>query len=222
MANGWRAWTLSATVSWLMKLFLVGLLPYLIFIGDYLFAVMACIAVVLSLVPSVVERNKNIHLPFELDLLVTLAIFSHTFLGEWLMFYERVRLWDKILHLFGTAVISITAFMTVYTLHYTRKIRLSVPLIGFFTVIFAIAIGALWEVTEFLVDILFGTTTQKGLRDTMWDLVYDLIAGVAVAVFGMIYVKYSDNSTRDSFTRPFGEIFGRGRTTRRGRRRNRI
>jgi hypothetical protein len=194
-----------------MKLLLLGLLPYEVYIGDYLFALATVLAIVLSLVPSIVERNHQIHLPFELDLLITLALFLHTFLGEVMMFYERVWLWDKALHVYGTAVISMLAFMIVYTLHYTRKLRLTIPFIGFFTITFALAVGSLWEMAEFAVDCLFEKSTQKGLSDTMLDLAYDLLAGGIIAVAGMFYVRYSKPETRKRLTRPLGEIFKRGK-----------
>ncbi len=198
----------STALSWLMKFLLVGLLPYEVYRGEYLFAFATLLAIALSFIPSIVERNYHITLPFELDLLITLALFLHTFLGEWLMFYERLWLWDKILHVYGSAVISMLAFMIVYTLHYTKKLRLTIPFVGFFTVIFAMAVGALWEIIEFTVDNLFDKTTQKGLDDTMWDLINDLIGGMVVAVLGMLYVRYSRPETRKRLARPIGEIFG--------------
>ncbi len=191
-----------------MKLILFSMLPYEIYIGDYPFALATLAAIVVSFVPAVVERNYHITLPFELDLLITLAIFLHMFLGELLMFYERFAPWDVILHLFSTAVISLLAFMIVYTLHYTKKLRLSIPLVGFFTVTFAMFVGSIWEILEYAVDIFFDTTAQKGLSDTMWDLIYDLIAGIIVACLGMAYVRYSKPEERKRVTRPLGELFG--------------
>jgi hypothetical protein len=134
------------------------------------------------------------------------------FLGEWLKFYERIAMWDVILHLFSTAVISMLAFMIVYTLHYTKKLRLSIPLVGFFTVTFAMFVGSLWEILEYAVDIFFKTSAQKGLGDTMLDLIYDLIAGIIVACLGMFYVRYSKPDERRRVTRPLGELFGVRRT----------
>lgn len=191
---------------------MVGLLPYLVYTGNYLFTIVTLLAVALSLTPSIIERNYRIQLPFELDLLITLSIFLHTFLGEWLMFYERVWMWDKFLHFFNSAVVAILAFVAVYSLHYTKKLRLTVPFVGFFTLIFSGAMGAVWEIIEFWVDIFFSQTMQGGLNDTMWDLMYDLIGGGIIAVLGMIYVKYSVPDTRKRLTRELGEIFGSRRS----------
>ncbi|HZX35839.1 MAG TPA: hypothetical protein VFF54_05050 [Thermodesulfobacteriota bacterium] len=204
----WRGLTVSAAISWFLKLLMVGLLPYLVYTGNYLFTIVTLLAVALSLAPSIIERNYRIQLPFELDLLITLSIFLHTFLGEWLMFYERVWMWDKFLHFFNSAVVAILAFVAVYSLHYTKKLRLTVPFVGFFTLIFSGAMGAVWEIIEFWVDIIFYQTMQTGLNDTMWDLMYDLIGGGIIAVLGMIYVKYAAPETRRRLTRELGEVFG--------------
>ena len=200
--------SISTAISWLMKLVLLAMLPYEIYTGDYPFALATLVAIAVSLTPAVLERNYKITLPFEFDLLITLAIFLHMFLGETLMFYERIEQWDTVLHLFSTAVISLLAFMIVYTFHYTKKLRLSIPLVGFFTVIFAMFVGSLWEILEYVVDVVFKTSAQKGLPDTMWDLIYDLLAGVIVACLGMTYVRYSKPDERRRVTRPLRELFG--------------
>ncbi|MEK7313210.1 MAG: hypothetical protein AAB065_01940 [Deltaproteobacteria bacterium] len=211
-ATWWRRLTISAAISWFLKLLMVGLLPYLVYTGNYLFTIVTLLAVALSLTPSIIERNYRIQLPFELDLLITISIFLHTFLGEWLMFYERVWMWDKFLHFFNSAVVAILAFVAVYALHYTKKLRLTVPFVGFFTLIFSGAMGAVWEIIEFWVDIIFNQTMQNGLDDTMWDLMYNLIGGGIIAVLGMIYVKYSVPDTRKRLTRELGEVFGSKRS----------
>ena len=206
--NGWLNISVSTALSWLMKFVMMGMLPYAIYKGRYLFAAATGIAILLSLLPSIVEKSYRVTLPFELDLLITMMIFLHTFFGEWLKFYDRIWLWDKILHIYGTGVIAMLAFMIVYTLHYTKKIRLTLPLVGLFTIIFAMAVGGFWEIGEFALDKLFSIDTQNGLDNTMWDLVNDLIGGTFIAAMGIVYIKYSKPDERKRLTRPLGEVFG--------------
>jgi len=206
--RNWRRVHLSAGLSWLMKLLMVGMIPYEVYRGGYLFTSLILLAVGISLVPSLVQRNYNITLPFELDLLITLSIFLHTFLGEGLDFYSRYWLWDKLLHVYGSAVFALLAFTIVYTLHYTRKLRLTLPLIGLFTFAFSMAMGAMWEIAEFGVDNIFGSQSQHGLADTMIDLINDFAGGLAAAGLGVVYVKYSNPETRRRLAKPLGEVFG--------------
>ena len=206
--NGWLNISISTALSWLMKFIMIGMLPYVLYSGNYLFAFATGVAIILSLLPSIVERNYRITLPFEMDLLITLMIFLNTFFGDLLKFYDNFWIWDKILHIYGSAVISMLAFMIVYTLHYTKKIRLTLPLVGLFTIIFAMAVGGFWEIGEFAVDKLFLKDTQNGLDNTMWDIINDFIGGIFIAVVGIIYIKYSRPAERKRLTRPLGEVFG--------------
>ncbi len=207
MTRSWKAIPAIAILSWLMKFILIGMLPYLLFKGNYLFALATLVAFFLSLAPSIVNRNSEIHLPIEIDLLITLSIFLHTFFGELLEFYNKIWIWDKVLHLYSSAVIAMLAFMIVYNLHYTRKLSLSLPFIGLFTIVFALAVGSLWEMGEFTVDKLLGLNTQKGLNNTMWDLINDLIGGAIAAFLCVIYVKYAKPEKRKRLTKPIGEVF---------------
>lgn len=211
MLKNWRTLSITAGLSWLMKLLMVSLLPVAAMRGDYLFAVLIIFSVALSLVPSLLERSYRVTLPFELDLLITLSIFLNTFMGEGMDLYQKVWLYDKALHVYGSAVAGMLAFVVVYTLNFTRRVRLSLPFIGIFTVTFAMAMGGLWEIGEFTVDSLFGKTTQSGLADTMWDLINDLIGGMITAVLGMLYVRYSKPDARKRLAMPLGEVFGLGR-----------
>lgn len=211
MLRNWRSLSVTAGLSWFMKLLMVLLLPVELYKGEYLFSILLVFSVALSLIPSLLEKSYRVTLPFELDLLITLSIFLNTFMGEGLNFYQKVWLYDKALHIYGSAVVGLLAFVVVYTLNYTRKVRLSLPLIGFFTVTFAMAMGGIWEIMEFTVDSLFGKTTQNGLADTMWDLINDLIGGFITAAIGMLYVKYSNPDVRKKLAMPLGEVFGMGK-----------
>lgn len=206
--NGWLSrTTISATLSWLMKLILIGLFLYVSFIGDLFLAAAAGTTIFLSLLPSLLEKSHNATLPWELDFLITLAFFLHTFFGEWLRFYDSFWFFDKIMHLYGTSVIALLAFLIVYTLHFTKKLRLTIPFTGFFTVTFAMFVGGLWEIAEFAFDKAFGHNTQYSLDNTMWDMINNLIGGAFIAVIGMIYVRYSRPEERKRITRTIGEVF---------------
>ncbi|MFQ5328409.1 MAG: hypothetical protein ACE5D4_00275 [Thermodesulfobacteriota bacterium] len=209
--KGWRTVTVTTVLSWFMKLILIGSLPYSLYDGDYLYAIAATVAIALSLTPSIIQRNYRVTLPFELDFLITLSIFAHIVFGEQMHFYERFWLWDKILHVYGSAVISLLAFIIVYTFHSTGKLKLTLPFIGLFTVVFTLAVGGLWEIGEFTVDKLLDLNTQRGLDNTMWDIINDLIGGSLAALLGMLYVRYSHPDNRKRLAKPLGEVFNLNR-----------
>ncbi len=198
---------LHTFLAWFLKLSILALIPYLIIKGDYLFAFAAVIAFIIAIIPSIIERTYKVHLPWEMDLLISLIIYLHTFCGEILYFYEKIPVWDDILHFMGTAVIAILAFMVVYTFHFTGKLRLTLPFIFLFTFVFALAIGAIWEIMEFGIDQIFGRNTQhSSLNDTMWDLIADFMGGLFASLIGVIYIKKSRPLERLKFTRPLRMI----------------
>jgi uncharacterized membrane protein YjdF len=68
--------------------------------------------------------------------------------------------------------------------------------VAFFAFLFAVGIGALWEIFEFSMDKTFGTNMQKpmlgdpsGLTDTMWDLIVASVGALVISVFGYVYLK---------------------------------
>ena len=62
--------------------------------------------------------------------------------------------------------------------------------VAFFAFCFAVTIGALWEIWEFMLDQVFGLNTQKsGLVDTMWDLIVDTVGALIGAGAGWAYLK---------------------------------
>ena len=212
LGKSWRTVSISAGLSWLMKLLLLGITPYQVYNGEYLYALATFIAFIISLIPSVVERNYRITLPFELDLLFTLMVFLHAFMGEVLDLYSKFELFDKALHLYGGVVIAMLGFLVVYTLHYTRKVRLSLPLVGFFTISFTMAMGAMWEIGEFTVDKFFNTRAQNSLDDTMFDMIVtSSAAGRVCPRHGLCRFSHPDERIR--LARPLGEVFGAGNST---------
>ena len=60
---------------------------------------------------------------------------------------------------------------------------------AFLVIIFAMAMGVVWEFFEWGIDLAFGTHEQWGLQDTMKDLLVDTTAGIFIAVIGVQLVK---------------------------------
>jgi hypothetical protein len=182
---------INTVISLFLKLLLISILPLMIIEKQYLMAVAAVIAIILSLIPMILKRRSHISLPWIVDFLITLALYLHMG-GVVFHWYNIYPDWDVMMHIFGTAVVALLGFMLVFTLYYTGKIHLSILMMGFFTFIFAIGIGGLWELMEFASDTFLRTNSQLGsLFDTDMDLFWDMIAGLIVAGLGMLYVKYT-------------------------------
>jgi len=188
-----KKFEINYIITHILRSLLIVSTIYSIYIADYLFAFGSLIATIISFIPSIIERNYKIAIPWIFEFFIVFFLFMHTISVQFKLY--DIFLWSWAAHFAVTAFIAVLAFTIVYTFDFTKKIKLSVVMIGFFTVIFALAVGAVWEIGEFSLDQLLGTNTQgdafqSPLIDTMVDLIFDLLAGVIVAILGMIYVEY--------------------------------
>jgi hypothetical protein len=195
-------------LGWVLRFVILLTFGYVVYEGDYLFAITSLFAIFLSCTPMMLNRSFKISLPWELNFLITFSLFLHVTLGEVMEFYDLYPFWDKFMHLLGTAIIGILGFMAVYSFHYARKIRLSLPLICLFTVIFSMAVGSAWEIGEFTIDKIFGRNTQYSLDNTMIDLINNTIAGLVVGISGIFYVKYVEGHSRKRLHRTVRATLG--------------
>lgn len=96
----------------------------------------------------------------------------------------------------------IVGFLMVYIMNESARVNLYLEpgFIAFFASLFAISIGTFWEIFEFSVDALMGTTMQKpmpgdpsGLTDTMWDMIVNAIGASLISILGWWYLKTGQN-----------------------------
>jgi hypothetical protein len=144
----------------------------------------------LTFIPSFIERSYKINLPTEFELLVVLFISSSLFLGEVKKFYIKFWWWDLFLHSMSAMILGFVGFLIVYILYTEKRIKTTPRFVMLFSFCFAVAIGALWEIVEFTIDSSLGWNMQKsGLVDTMWDLIVDAIGAFVVSLSGYFYLK---------------------------------
>ncbi len=147
-------------------------------------------AFVASVLPAVLARNTRLNAPAGFQLTVILFIFATIFLGEVYEYYERFWWWDMALHTSSGLVLGWVAFLFLFTLFDHQRVRMSPILLSCFAVAFAMAMGTLWEIFEFIVDTLMGMEMQRGglsdgggLEDTMSDQIVNALgASIAVAI----------------------------------------
>ncbi|SFR76035.1 hypothetical protein SAMN05216203_2838 [Marinobacter daqiaonensis] len=154
--------------------------------------------IVVTFLPVLLERRFRIHIPPELQLLAIGFVFASLFLGEVRDYYTRYWWWDIALHTSSGVLLGILGFLLVHILNETERIDVHMKpgFVAFFAFLFALGIGALWEIFEFAMDSLFGMNMQKpmlgdpsGLTDTMWDLIVDAAGALFIAVLGWRYLR---------------------------------
>jgi len=148
------------------------------------------------------RRNYRVVFPGFLGFLIVLQLHLHTFWGVWLRFYDSHWFWDKLLHLTGTVLVSFVGFLAAYALHTSGKVRLTGPALALFTVVFGNALGAWWEIVEFLVDKTLRKNTQYGLDNTMIDLINNFVGSLVAPGLGWVYLKVTARKERQQPAEP--------------------
>lgn len=156
----------------------------------------------LTLFPLLAAHRFRVYIPPEFELLAIAFVFASLFLGEVYGYYTRFWWWDIALHTSSGLLLGIVGFLLVHVLNETDDVGLNMKpgFVAFFAFLFAIGVGAVWEIFEYAMDTLFGTNMQKpmgsdpsGLTDTMWDLIVDTLGAFVISVSGYGYLKSAGN-----------------------------
>ncbi|MEX2575878.1 MAG: hypothetical protein WD382_04425, partial [Halofilum sp. (in: g-proteobacteria)] len=150
--------------------------------GQWFAAFVTTGIVLLTLFPVLLARRFDVFVPAEFSLLAIVFVFASLYLGEVHDYYARYWWWDIVLHAASGFLLGIVGFLLVHVMNEMTDVGMHMKpgFVAFFAFLFAVGVGALWEIFEFGMDQLFGMNMQKGmlgdpsgLTDTMWDLIVD-------------------------------------------------
>ncbi|MFO7812942.1 MAG: hypothetical protein R6V21_08245 [Pelovirga sp.] len=160
--------------------------------------------ILITFAPLFLEKKFHVFIPPEFVLFSIVFVFASLFLGEIHGYYTRYWWWDIALHTGSAILLGIVGFLLVHVLNETENIgvHLKPGFVALFAFLFAVGIGALWEIFEFAMDSFFGMNMQKemladpsGLTDTMWDLIVDTLGAMVIAILGYSYIKTAKNES---------------------------
>lgn len=164
--------------------------------ANYTWLPASVLCLFVSVIPSILRRDLEIVLPFELNFWIVLALFLHV-IGGFSGFYDNVPYWDHITHAMSASLIAALGFVVVVSVDkYVETIHLPRPFLVLFIIMFTMAFGVIWELMEFLNDQIFGTRLQYDLDDTMVDMMFDAFGGFIVGIAGYHYLT---NTTPEHF-----------------------
>jgi hypothetical protein len=191
-------WMVIATTT------IMGLDLILLLLDQQWFSAMLALAIaLLVLAPTLLGRRLPVFIPAEFQILALAFMFSALFLGEVQDFYGRFWWWDIALHASSGLMLGVLGFLLVYILNENERVHLSMRprFVALFAFLFAVAVGAIWEIFEFSMDRFFGAGMQKpmlgdesGLTDTMWDLIVDTVGALLISGMGWWYMHRRERS----------------------------
>lgn len=170
-------------------------------------AIEVTVILCITFLPVLLGNRFQVKIPHEFETLAVVFVYLSLFLGEVQGFYVRYWWWDMVLHAGSGFLLGILGFLLVYVLNKKEDVEMDLhpKFIAFFAFMFAMGMGALWEIFEFTIDQMLGTNMQKsGLVDTMWDLIVNTIGALIISVSGWGYLKTKD---RDSFLEEWIDSF---------------
>lgn len=158
--------------------------------GQWSLVFVAAITFALTLMPLLIQRYMQVVFPVSFASAIVVFIYGTLFLGEVASFYERLWWWDIALHGGSAVGFGLIGFVLIFMLFEGDRYAAPPVAICGFAFSFAVSVGVVWEVFEYLMDLAFGLNMQKsGLRDTMGDLMVDVAGSLIGAAAGFFYLK---------------------------------
>jgi hypothetical protein len=183
-----------------MQLTLVGM----VFVGferqNVGVIVNAAVALAVTYVPAILERDYELPMDAGLTVWVTGAVFLHAFgvvgvPGLTGNLYRGLWWWDHLTHALSSSIVAAVGYTAVRGLdEHTDAVHLPPRFTFVFVLVFVAAFGVLWEVVEFALGGLSAALgsgavlTQYGLEDTMLDMGFNLLGGLLVGLFGTAHL----------------------------------
>ncbi|WP_254528684.1 hypothetical protein [Natrinema gelatinilyticum] len=181
------------TVSRAMQLALAALLLVGVVRRDLTTLVNAGVALAITFLPAVLERDARLPLEPGLVFWLTTAVFLHA-LGS-AGAYALVGQWDSLTHTISASIVAAAGYAVVRGIDlHTDEVYLPTTMLFAFILVFVLAFGVIWELLEFAIDEsarLLGfraVVAQYGLDDTIVDLVFDSAGAVVAAIWGSFYL----------------------------------
>lgn len=169
---------------------LIGIIYFFIYLyqGNYSFAALCVFVVIHPLVIPIV--NKIFH--YKINTYIKFTYFSLIFmgavLGSVMGLYNYISFFDNITHFISGILIAGIIPIIYKSYHKDNKINYNV--LTMLIIISVAASAVFWEIYEYLSDTFLKTNAQKGLIDTMQDMISAILGSL---VFIVLFINRKKN-----------------------------
>jgi uncharacterized membrane protein YjdF len=182
--------------------------PFVIFFTqtrDYGLMLLQCLlGLIVLFLPGLLERRCKVVIENFVYIFFLVFLYAAIILGEVHDFYYRVPHWDTLLHACSGVMLGAIGVSAIDILNNSKKVRLNLSegFIVLFSFFFAVALGAVWEIYEYSMDMFFGFNMQRyrleggaqlagqlALYDTMKDIIVDVLGAMAICMIGYLMLK---------------------------------
>lgn len=147
--------------------------------------------IITMLLPYIIEKLFKVKIDERIKFIYLAFVFCAQFLGTTLEWYNKINYFDKINHTLSGVL---TAYASLVILHLFNKYEHDNVLFNIVWMIsVTLAIAGLWEIFEYLANIIFGGDAQRvvatGVNDTMQDIIVAFLGSIMVALVYRFYNK---------------------------------
>ena len=176
-----------------MQIVLVGILIYGVWGLQLPVITNAALALAITFIPAVLDRDYQIPIEPGLALWVTAAVFFHALGTAGL--YDAIGPYDHLTHTLSATVVAAAGYAALRGIHlHSEDVCLPRWALFSFTLVFVLAMGVIWEIPEFIVDqgaLVLGMEpilAQHGIDDTIVDMLFNTLGAILVATWGTVYL----------------------------------
>lgn len=170
---------------------------------DYVLTLLMCsFTLFVIFLPSILNKAFKMVVPTFMNIVFIIFLYCASYLGEARDFFYKIPDWDVYLHTCSSAMLGALGFSVVFILNKDRQLNLNPFFVFLFSLCFAFALGAFWEIIEYVLDVIFHTNSQKfmtedgipfvgqaALKDTMEDLMIDFCGAFTMSLIGLISLR---------------------------------
>lgn len=151
------------TVYIVLRVIIVSLFVFSILSGRWESAMTCFLSFALLMIPSFIENKMKIDLPNVMEVIMIIFVFAANVMGELGSFYEKIPIWDTLLHTLNGFICAGVGFGLIDILNENDRVKMNLsPLfVCLFSFCFSMTAGTVWEFFEFGVDMLLGKDMQK-------------------------------------------------------------
>ena len=155
-----------------------------------IFLIMHILAIIIIFLPYLIKKIFKLHIPYFATSLYYFFLFLTSYLGTFMNLYQIVPFWDNIVH-FASGIM--LGFVAVFFLNlvYKKQQKPNAFFVFVFVLVFALALGAMWEIYEFTCDCLLDINLQRyidpnGIAYTGHDAVVDTMIDIVMDFGGAL------------------------------------
>ena len=160
--------------------------PYYYSIGS------AMVCMIIATIPPALRRLQVITLPLWMTGWLYITLFLHSF-GIFQGWYSQLYWYDELTHSLASGLgASLIFLLLVLMSEHSTRVRISSPFYPLIMITFMMGLGIIWEVVEYLLDIVTVAVIQYSLLDTITDLMTDLAACAAASAICLAQLYFMD------------------------------